>query len=399
MRSVSRFIMLLNQTWPDVSSALLFAKPFSMKISALAFAAVFTLVAPLTRAEMKTSAKIEDSMVQLQIFLDQKLFGPGKIDGRGGEFTNKALKRYQQANGLPETGTPEGLPLDTVNPVYTTYKIEPGDLKFIGDSPTSPQEQAKTKYLPYESLLEFLTERFHCAPEFLEAINPGVKLGALKVGSIVKVPNVEPFKIEDLGESGNIPDVPEFESRVITVDTREKRLDLRDGEKLLASLPITPGSGSLPTPPGTWKIVGIAQLPTFRWDKSVLMTGVRSETFYMLPFGPNNPVGVMWIGLNKPGIGIHGTNNPQTIGRAASHGCMRTANWDTVRLSKLVTKGMTVIITGPAAPKRDPEPPPRRASVAKEKERPVVEKAIPVAQKPPPPPRPAPAPKKRFLFF
>ncbi len=359
-----------------------------MKISVFAFAAVFALVTPLARAEITTKPKITDQMVQLQIFLDQKLFGPGKIDGLPGEFTTKALKRYQLANGLPETGTPEGLPIDTINPVYTTYEIKQGDLKFVGFSPTAPQEQAKVKYLPYESLLEFLTERFHCAPEFLEATNPGVKLGSLKVGSVVKVPNVEQFKIEDLGESGNIPDVPAFESRVITVDTREKMLDLREGDKLIASLPITPGSDSLPTPPGTWRIVGIAQLPTFRWDKSVLMTGVRSDSFYMLPIGPNNPVGVMWIGLNKPGIGIHGTNNPQTIGRAASHGCMRTANWDTVRLSKLVTKGMTVIITGP-----EPE---RRPSIAKEKEHPV-QKAIPVVRKTTPPP--SPVRKKRFFFF
>lgn len=363
-----------------------------MKISAIAFAAVFALMPPLARSEITTKPKITDEMVQLQIFLDQKLFGPGKIDGRGGEFTTKALKRFQKANGLAETGTPDGLPLDSANPVYTNYTIQQGDLKFVGFCPTTPQEQVKVKYLPYESLLEFLTERFHCAPEFLEAINPGVKLGSLKVGSVVKVPNVEPFKIEDLGEPGNIPDVPEFENRVINVDTREKRLDLFDGEKLIASLPITPGSGSLPTPPGTWKIVGIAQQPTFRWDKSVLMTGVRSDQFYMLPIGPNNPVGVMWIGLNKPGIGIHGTNNPQTIGRAGSHGCMRTANWDTVRLSKLVTKGMTVIITGPAAaPKRDPEPT-RRIAVAKEKERPV-QKAVAVAPSAPP------VPKKRFIFF
>ena len=364
-----------------------------MKLSVLALFAALALARPLTaaHAEMKAASKIEESMVQLQIFLDQKLFGPGKIDGRGGEFTTKALKRYQLANGLPETGTPEGLPLDSIKPVYTTYTIQQGDLKFIGNCPTAPQEQAKVKYLPYDSLEEFLTERFHCAPEFLAAINPGVKLGSLKVGSVVTVPNVEPFKIEDIGEPGNIPDVPEFESRVITVDTREKMLDLRDGDKLIASLPITPGSGSLPTPPGTWKIVGIAHLPTFRWDKSVLMTGVRSDTFYELPIGPNNPVGVMWIGLNKPGIGIHGTNNPQTIGRAASHGCMRTANWDTVRLSKLVTKGMTVIITGPAAPKRDRESP----RIARER---PVEKALPVVQKAAPA-TPAPARKKRFFFF
>ena len=358
-----------------------------MKKSIPALFAALALWLPPARAEVKARPVITDAQVQLQIFLDGKLFGPGKLDGLPGEFTTKALKRYQRANGLPETGTPEGLPLEKIEP-YTTYTIQPGDLKFIGDAPTLPQEQAKKKYLPYESLLEFLTERFHCAPEFLEKINPGVKLGSLKVGSVVKVPNVEPFKIEELSQIGGLPEIPEYLGRVITIDTREKMLDLRDGDKLIASLPITPGSGSLPTPPGTWRIVGIAEMPTFRWDKSVLMTGVRSDTFYELPIGPNNPVGVMWIGLNKPGIGIHGTNNPQTIGRAASHGCMRTANWDAVRLAKLVTRGVTVVITGPPAP-------PRRESIARtrsvEKPVTVVQKAIPVT--------PPPVKKKRFFFF
>ena len=176
-----------------------------MKYSVLTILAASAALHGLAHAEMKSSSKIEEPMVQLQIFLDQKLFGPGKIDGRGGEFTTKALKRYQLANGLPETDTPEGLPLETITPVYTTYTIQQGDLKFIGNCPTSPQEQAKVKYLPYDSLLEFLTERFHCAPEFLEAINPGVKLGRLKVGDVVKVPNVEPFKIEELGRTGEYP--------------------------------------------------------------------------------------------------------------------------------------------------------------------------------------------------
>jgi lipoprotein-anchoring transpeptidase ErfK/SrfK len=365
-----------------------------MNKTALALFATLALFLPHARAAAKARPVITDEQVQLQIFLDGKLFGPGKIDGLPGEFTTKALKRYQRANGLPETGTLDGLPLDTVDPIYTTYTVQEGDLKFIGNAPSTPKEQAKLKYMPYESLLEFLTERFHCAPEFLAAINPGVKLGSLKVGSVVKVPNVEPFKIEELTVIPGLPEVPEFLSRVITIDTREKMLDLRDGEKLIASLPITPGSGSLPTPPGTWRIVGVVEMPTFRWDKSVLMTGVRSETFYEIPFGPNNPVGVAWIGLNKPGIGIHGTNNPQTIGRAASHGCMRTANWDAVRLTKLITKGMKVVITGPAAPKR---PPQWTQQVRVAKERPI-QKAIPIAQKAPPP-TPPPPPKKRFFFF
>jgi lipoprotein-anchoring transpeptidase ErfK/SrfK len=288
-----------------------------------------------------------DVTTRAQIFLDQQLFGPGKIDGRPGEFYTKALKRYQKANNLPETGfVDENIPLDSVFPVYIIYTIQEGDVKFIGDTPSKPSEQAKKKYLPYTSLLEFLTERFHCDPEFLAKINKGLNLNNLKPGDQVRVPNVEPFKIEELPKQGNLADQPDYKHRVIEINRAERMLELKDGDKLIAAVPITPGSGSgsTQTPPGSWKILGIAAMPTFRWDEGVLNHGVRTEQFFMLPSGPNNPVGVLWIGLNKPGIGIHGTNQPQTIGRAQSHGCMRVANWDVIRLSKLITKGMTVVI-------------------------------------------------------
>lgn len=325
-----------------------------------------------------------DDILRLQIFLDTHLFGPGKLDGRPGEFTTKALKRYQRANGLAETEMESHtLDLSSVGELYTTYEIRPDDLKRVGNLPSQPSAQSKLKYLPYDSVLEFLTERFHCAPELLEFINQPLKMSTLKAGDVVKVPNVQPFLVEELTQIPGLPEVPEYQSRVIKIDTREKMLDLYEGEKLLASLPITPGSGRLATPPGTWRIVGIAQMPTFRWDKSVLEYGVRSENFYELPLGPNNPVGVMWIGLNKPGIGIHGTNQPQTIGRSASHGCMRTANWDVVRLSKMLTKGMTVIIEGPA-----PSP---RATVAKKTEEEKVLKATAVTE--------TPENKRRFKWF
>jgi lipoprotein-anchoring transpeptidase ErfK/SrfK len=304
----------------------------------------------------KAPEPVED-ILRLQIFLDSQLFGPGKVDGRPGDITSVALKRYQQANGLPETEVVDhSLDLASVGESYTTYTIREEDLKFVGDLPSKPSAQSKKKYLPYDSVLEFLTERFHCSPELLEFINQPLKMHSLKVGDVVKVPNVEPFLIEELVQIGRLPEVPEFLARVIKIDTRKKILGVWDGDKLLASLPITPGSGHLATPPGTWKIVGIAQMPTFRWDESVLNYGVRSEVFYELPMGPNNPVGVMWIGLNRPGIGIHGTNSPQTIGRSSSHGCMRTANWDVVRLVKLISKGMTVVIEGPEPERRAPEP-------------------------------------------
>jgi lipoprotein-anchoring transpeptidase ErfK/SrfK len=286
-----------------------------------------------------------DQTTRLQIFLDQQLFGPGKIDGSLGEFTTKALVRYQRAHGLPETGKVDSaIPVDTVYPVYTLYTVRQEDLKFVGDAPSEPADQSKLKALPYGSLLELITERYHCSPELLVRLNKGKDLGTIQPGDEIRVPNVEPFKIEELPKAGFLPEVPEFRGRVITVSRAERLLDLKEGERLLASLPITPGGGTLQTPEGTWRILSIATAPTFRWDKSVLETGKRSNQFYMLPPGPNNPVGVLWCGLNRPGIGIHGTNNPQTIGRAASHGCMRVANWDVVRLSRLITKGMTVVI-------------------------------------------------------
>ncbi|MEO8353348.1 MAG: L,D-transpeptidase, partial [Chthoniobacteraceae bacterium] len=236
------------------------------------------------------------------------------------------------------------IPLHSVFPVYIDYTISEGDLKWIGDCPTKPALQAKKKYLPYASLLEFLTERYHCSPNLLVKINPALRLDQLKPGDVVRVPNVEPFRIEDLPKQGNLPAKPEFKSRVITVDRKDRILELTEGDKLIASVPITPGGGSLQTPAGKWRILGIAAMPTFRWDEGVLNHGVRTTDYYNLPAGPNNPVGVLWCGLNKPGIGIHGTSSPQTIGRSASHGCMRVANWDVIRLSKLITEGMTVII-------------------------------------------------------
>ncbi|MBL9134171.1 MAG: murein L,D-transpeptidase [Verrucomicrobiaceae bacterium] len=325
-----------------------------------------------------------ESILRLQIFLDGKLFGPGKVDGRPGEFTTKALKRYQKANGLPETEIEaHTLDLTSISDLYTTYTIREEDVKFTGSVPSKPSLQSKKKYLPYDSLLEFLTERFHTSPELIEWLNQPMKMSALKPGDAVKVPNVfDPFQIELLEPVPSLPEVPEFQStRVIKIDTNEKLLGVHEGDKMLASLPITPGSGYLATPPGTWKVVGIAQMPTFRWDAGVLNYGVRTENAYELPIGPNNPVGVMWIGLSKAGIGIHGTNSPQTIGRSSSHGCMRTANWDVVRLVKHISKGMPVIIEGPKAVPRPPPP---------------VKKATPKPTTPPPPPPPT---KKWFQFW
>ena len=286
----------------------------------------------------------EATSVRLQIFLDNHDFGPGKIDGKMGEFFGKALVAYKKANGLPPTGAVDEQLLAQVPEPYTSYTIRPEDEQYVGDTASKPSEQAKLKAMKYGSLLEFVAERYHAAEDFLRKINPGMNLDDLKVGDTVTVPNVEPFEIEKLSEKF-IPNNPAFANRQIYIDTRERFLEVHEGDKLIAEFPITPGSKTLPAPLGEWKILGIATMPWFRHDEGVLNHGVRTNDFYNIPPGPNNPVGILWMGLNKPGIGIHGTNNPETIGRAGSHGCIRTANWDAARLKDLVSPGTKVTIT------------------------------------------------------
>lgn len=285
----------------------------------------------------------EETSVKLQIFLDNNDFGPGKIDGRMGEFFGKALIHYKKAHGMFATGAVDSWLLEQVPETYTNFTIPPEAESFVGATASKPSEQSKLKKLLYGSLLEFVAERYHSAEDFLKKINPGMKLENLKVGDTVKVPNVLPFKIEDLKE-GFAQTNPAFANRKIYIDTKDRFLLIYDDKQLVAEFPITPGSSTLPAPMGLWKILGIATLPVFRHDEGVLQHGEKSSVFYNLPPGPNNPVGILWMGLNKPHVGIHGTNNPETIGRAGSHGCIRTANWDAARVKELVTVGNAVSI-------------------------------------------------------
>jgi lipoprotein-anchoring transpeptidase ErfK/SrfK len=289
----------------------------------------------------------QDRVTRLQIYLDEHSFGPGKIDGRWGEFIGKALRRFQAANGQQASGQIDAAlqqELEKISPVYTTYTLTDGDLNWVGNIPSDPAGMAKLKRILYRSALDYLAERYHADPEFLRKLNPGQNLANLKKGSAVRLPNVQPFQIESIQPVADMPPRPEFAQRIIRVDTKGHMLDLVEANRVIASFPITPGSKSLPAPIGTWKVVKVTILPVFRWDEAMLKHGRRSANFSTISPGPRNPVGIVWIGVNKKGIGIHGTDSPDTIGRSASHGCIRLANWDAARVVHQVTVGMTVEI-------------------------------------------------------
>ncbi len=290
---------------------------------------------------LAAQSEARDHTVQLQVFLDAHHFGPGVVDGRPGEFTSKALALYVQSKGLPPDFEPD---LGGIEP-YTTYTVRPEDLSVLGSMAETPAELAKQARQPYTSLKELLGERFHTTQAFLVQLNAGVVLDTLPAGAVVKVPNVErPFHSDAFPSSYPKHPVKAGETRRVTVDLQARMLRVLDGEQIVAAFPITPGSSDHPAPPGEWKVVGAVPWPWYRYDEGVLDHGERTATFFNLPPGPNNSVGILWTGLNHPGVGIHGTPNPETIGRAGSHGCIRLANWDAAIFYTLVQKGMGVTI-------------------------------------------------------
>jgi len=310
-----------------------------------------------------------EAATRLQVFLDRANFSPGMITGRYDDVTSKALSLYRQARGEPEPSLPpkpdappstEGIDLGSIGPVFIDYTVIDTDIQNIGPVPPDVPGQAKLKFLPYHDAAEALAEKFHCDVRFLEHLNPG-KTKTIKPGDHLKVPNVEPF---DLGAvkslqpgseinapaANELPDEsPSPQDRAppgisAKIDTKTNMLGLFDADKLVAAYPVTIGSTKTESPTGDWKVQRIVKLPSFRWDEAMLKYGQRSDNFHMLPPGPNSPVGVIWIALNKKGIGLHGTNEPETIGRATSHGCVRLANWDIVRLAQKIKPGVPVSI-------------------------------------------------------
>ena len=293
--------------------------------------------ASVERKPARPQATPRDEVVKLQIFLDARNFGPGVVDGRGGEFTSKAQRVYEQVMGhAPDTSA--------ITP-YTTYAIAAEDLSRIGSMAETPEEMAKQKRLPYTSLTELLAERAHTTQAFVRELNPGVNVDALTAGQPVKMPNVaKPLRVGSFPSAYPAASPATAATRRVVVDTNTRLLRVIDRDKLIAVFPITPGSSEHPAPLGEWKVAGLRPWPWFRWDEGVLKRGERTEVFYQLPPGVNGPVGILWAGLNKPGIGIHGTPAPETIGRSGSHGCIRLANWDAATFHTLIGRGTPVTI-------------------------------------------------------
>ncbi len=316
---------------------------------------VFTLLLlPSTAAAQKVSEPDARQTLAVQVALDRAGFSTGEIDGKSGPKTRQALAAYQKFTGLQPTGIANEETLASLKvsgDAVVRYTISPEDVAgpFIGSLPDDMMERAKLDALSYASALEGLAEKFHSSQTLLQALNPGAKWTAAEE---ISVPGVEPFELPSKpaaasgvkSTAGSKPAVVAQGSEIV-ISGADRSLVVRDASgKILMYAPVTIGSARDPLPVGEWKVVGVSWNPTFNYNPDLFWDADPSHARAKIPAGPNNPVGVVWVDINKQHFGLHGTPEPSTIGRTESHGCIRLTNWDATRLGRLVGPGTEVII-------------------------------------------------------
>lgn len=308
----------------------------------------------ITRSSEKLA---REEQVILQIYLDELNYGPGVIDGALGRFSKQALAAYYRAIGKPELTAPD-LALRHAfrhkNLPYIMVEVPSVAKKHINSRlPFKYSEIAKHSKANYRSYVEFMAERYHTSVKFLVELNGKNAINNLSSGKDLVVPNVRPFYIEDLenrrfNEEETIKDnfaVIDTKKNVMHIFKREQSAENQASTRLIAFFPITPGRRDQ-LKYGEWEVKNSITYPTWRYDPKVLKGTGRSNDADSInvPPGPNNPVGIIWNGLSARSVGIHGTNNPETIGRSTSSGCIRMSNWDVVKIPNFLRPGCKVTI-------------------------------------------------------
>lgn len=294
------------------------------------------------------------SVVAAQVLLDQNRFSPGVIDGYWGRNTETAVYWYEDRHGLSADGEVDRTTMEHLlerrdsRPLVTRHTLSEEDVS--GPFPALPEDvydRTDMECLCYESLAEKLGERFHTTPALLRKLNPDVDLNALEAGDALVAPNVESHL--EPREEAQVAAGAEAEAEdgapvhEIVVSDGGRYLHTRDAEgRTLHHFPAVLGADYAPSPTGNYTVTSITFDPTWHYQPDLLSGVDRSRPDAVLPPGPNNAVGVVWMQLSVPHYGIHGTSAPTSVGYADSHGCVRLTNWDAGFLANRVEEGVRV---------------------------------------------------------
>lgn len=281
-------------------------------------------------APVEKQTEPDPAIVHFQVLLDRAGSSPGVIDGFFGENLTKAIAGYQALQGLPVDGklNPDLLArLIDDAPAIQAYAISEEDSNNIVERiPKDYAEQAGMEHLGYTSIAEKLAERFHMHIALIQTLNP---TAAFKPGETIAV------AIPRAPKSGWVKRIEVYRKAAQVFTFAE------DGS-LLAVYPATIGSEDAPSPTGTHKVKGVSRMPTYTYNPTINFQQGNNKTVLELPSGPNGPVGTVWIDLTEPTYGIHGTPEPELIGKVGSHGCVRLTNWDVQELDGMVEPGVMV---------------------------------------------------------
>ena len=263
----------------------------------------------------------------IQVLLDRLQFSPGQIDGTEGLNTLNAMDAFQRERGRRVSD----LVTTSAAPATVRYTITAADMATPIVKVIPPDMIAKSKLprMAYTSHLEMLGERFHSSPELLKWLNPELKIA---VGAQLVVPNVRVSRT----------DRPPRDV-VVRVSESDAALTVRDrAGRIIMYAPVTTGSTDDPLPIGSWSVTAVSHNPPYSYNPKLFWDADPAHGKATIPPGPNGPVGVVWIDLNRPHYGIHGTPEPGSVGYTTSHGCVRLTNWDALRLAGIVRAGTKV---------------------------------------------------------
>ena len=215
----------------------------------------------------------------------------------------------------------------------TNYTITGNDVGRLMPIPRKWLDKSRQPRLDFESILELLGEESFSNPQWIRALNPNVNWNQAVVGIQVTIPRVEyPFITG--------------KAAFVRISLQQCVLEAFDAEtNLLVHFPCSIGRLAAKRPAGELHVTTIILDPNYTFDPAVFPESPEAQSVgrkLILPPGPNNPVGVVWIGLDRPGYGIHGTPAPEQVGRTESHGCFRLANWNARYLARLLWLGITV---------------------------------------------------------
>jgi lipoprotein-anchoring transpeptidase ErfK/SrfK len=276
--------------------------------------------------------------LELQIALARAGFSPGSIDGAPGTQTRQALTAFQQHRGLPVTGAwdpslDEWLRIQ--EPTHAYIELTAAAMAKLTPPPTSWRERGQLSHFGYHTPLEMVAEKTCTDPDTIRSLNPALDWSALRAGDRILAPLVVPYHIGQ-------------KVARLQIELGARQLQAFDhADQLLFHCPVSIARDVAKRPVGELKVAVRVENPNYTFNPNILTATAEREgitTKFIIQPGPNNPVGTVWLGLNRPSYGIHGTPVPEKVGRTESSGCFRLANWNAETLLAATEVGTPVLV-------------------------------------------------------